>query len=553
MVDFNPFGELLKGITPSPELRRILDMPRRDPEAIGSAIAGPLTVALRVPGSPEPPPGIPAALRWYQALALAEAHDFRGALIPLPVGAGKTLISALLGTVLASARPLVIVPAKLRDKTLRDFEALRPYWRLPVSIQVISYELIGRRPDLLLQIGPDSIVCDEAYRLKNTKSGRKRRIWRYMQHYPNTPFVCLTGTVQKKGFKDWWHIQRACLPEALAVLPHDWQEMTEWDQALAPNLTMRRPLGALSRLCGPQGGGVDEVRTAYGERFRMTPGIITCPGGSCDASIEFTVERVKHPEIERYVEDMRTTWETPNGVPFTEASQLWAHARELANGYVLIWRVPGPPEWMQARRDAAAFVREILKHSRTLDTELQVYQKHGATAPELVRWRQIRPTFTPEPIAHWFTHDIVDLAVARARKDNSLIWIEHVTAGEMIAARHGLPYFGRGGVCATHGSIMDYAGGPAVASIQAVGEGFNLQDRWNSCIVLNAPPGCVEYEQAIGRFHRQGQQADVVRVTQLCVVQEQIDGFRKAVEQARAAQQTDSQAKKLCLADIVYK
>lgn len=564
-------GPPLEGVEPSPELARILDMPRRDPEAVGSAIARPLTERLRLRWPERPPAPLPHELRWYQALALAEAHDFRGALIPLPVGAGKTLISALLPTVLGAKQALVLVPAKLRDKTERDFRALAQWWRVVPRVHVIrtqrdlahapardvilvcSYEMLGTCPDLLLRLGPDAVIPDESYKLKNPKSGRTKRLWRYMRQYPDTPFVPLTGTAQKKGFRDWWHIQRGALPKALHVLPDHWPEMMQWNEALAPGQKQRRPIGALSRLCGPGGGDYEAVRIAYGERFRLTPGVITCPGGSCDASILFTLERVRHPEIEHLVAEMKRTGETPDGVPILEATygaELWRHARELASGYIYRWKVPGPPAWMQARREAAAFVREVLAHSRTCDTELQVYQRYP-TAPELVRWQRIRPTFTPEREPVWFTHDVIDAAVARARKDGALIWTEHRAVGEMIAERHGLPYFESQGRCRRHGSIMDYPGGPCVVSTTAIGEGFNLQDRWHKNLIMNCTPGCVEYEQLMGRTHRMGQDADVVEFTQLWVVAEQYAGVQKALDQARAAAQTDGQAKKLVLADIV--
>lgn len=542
--------QALKGVEPSPELRRILAMPRRDPEAIGQAIAPVLTERLRLRWPERPPPDIPHALRWYQALALAEIHDFRGALVPLPVGAGKSLITILAPTVLRSQRACLLLPAKLREKAYREIEAYRQWWRVQPLIQVLSYETLSVRPDELLRLGPDALICDEAYNLKNPRSGRKKRVWRYMRMYPDTPFIPLTGTVQKKGFLDWWHIQRGALQPEIAVLPHSWPEVVQWNQALAPNLTQRRPVGALSLLCGQQGGDHEGVRKAYGERFRMTPGVITCPGGSCDASIQFTLEHMRHREIDTYMTEMRRTWETPDGTPFNEGSDLWRHARELANGYIYRWKVPGPKRWMEARREANAFLREILRHSRTLDTELQVWRAYP-DEPALVRWREIKPTFTPETEPVWFTYDVIDAAVERARAQKALLWVEHTAVGRKISERHGIPYFARLGRDPQHGSIMDWPGGPCVVSTTAVGEGFNLQDRWHRNVILNITPGCKEYEQTMGRTHRQGQRSDLVEYTQLVLVQEQIAGFEKALAQARAAEQTDSQAKKLTVADVV--
>lgn len=551
MTDFtNLFADVLKGVEPSAELNRILNLPQRDPEELGTKIAPVLTAKLRLRPNETPPARVPAALRWYQALALAEAATYRGALIPLGVGLGKTVVSWLLPVVLGAQRPVLLVPAKLREKTERDFAVLREWWRGVPAVQIISYELVSRRKDLLLQLGPDAIIADEAHRLKNPRSGVKRRVWRYMSHYPETPFIPMTGTLQSKSFLDWHHIQRGALPAPLHVLPDNWDEMVEWDQALGPNKKQRRPLGALSRLAGSGGGDHETVRRAFGERFRRTPGVITCPGGSCDVSLVFELQRKRHPEIEAALKRLDDTWETPNGVPFEEASQLWAHQREVANGYELIWREPGPPEWMARRRAANAFVRETLKHSRTCDTPLEVYRKFPAQ-PELVQWREIRDTFVPEPIATWYTYDVIDDAVQFARKHNALLWIEHVAAGEMIRERHGIPYFGRGAHCGVFGSIMDWKGGPCAVSVRSVGEGQNLQDRWAKNLILNITPGTTAYEQVLGRTHRQGQEADAVEAVQWWFSGTQRDGFYKALEQARAAQDSDGQAKKLVLADVV--
>ena len=113
------FSEVLSGIEPSAELKRIIDMPKRDPEALGTKLAPVVTRKLRHRWPESPPKGTPETLRWYQALALVEANRFRGALIPLPVGAGKTILTGLLPTVLGSRRPVLLVPAKLREKTKR--------------------------------------------------------------------------------------------------------------------------------------------------------------------------------------------------------------------------------------------------------------------------------------------------------------------------------------------------------------------------------------------------------------------------------------------------
>src|SRR5690348_3083142 len=93
---------------------RIVALPRRRlSERAAVAWAHVLTNEYRLPG------GTMALLPW-QGFALAEAAENDGALLVLPVGFGKTLISFLAPTVMNAARPILIVPAALREKTFAD-------------------------------------------------------------------------------------------------------------------------------------------------------------------------------------------------------------------------------------------------------------------------------------------------------------------------------------------------------------------------------------------------------------------------------------------------
>ena len=106
------------------DFKRILELPQRDAESTGAAIAGPLTEMLKKPNGE-------MILRSLQALALAEASDFKGALLLLPVGHGKTLVSYLLPTVLKAQKPLLLVPGKLKQKTQKEFKELSKHWKTP--------------------------------------------------------------------------------------------------------------------------------------------------------------------------------------------------------------------------------------------------------------------------------------------------------------------------------------------------------------------------------------------------------------------------------------
>src|SRR5262245_46563659 len=95
-------------------LRRVLELPRRSWSDSGAKdLAERLTALLKTSGGT-------MTLRPVQAIALYEAYRCHGAFLPIRVGGGKTLISLLLPHVLEASRPLLLLPAKLIEKTRRE-------------------------------------------------------------------------------------------------------------------------------------------------------------------------------------------------------------------------------------------------------------------------------------------------------------------------------------------------------------------------------------------------------------------------------------------------
>ncbi len=526
------------------DLRRVLALPQRDVSPTAELIAEPLSGRLRAPGGTQ-------TLRPLQALALAECHDFGGLLALLPVGEGKTLITFLLPVLLDARAPVLLVPAALVGKTERDFSELREHWRAHPNLQIVSYELVSRRHELLDELDPDLLVCDEVDALKNPKAACTRRVHRFIRSRAadSKPLVfCgLSGTITNRSFRDWWHIQQWALPPLLQPLPYSYPVMQSWSQALDEKLAARRPTGQLWRLVNPDvpTASMPEIREAFGRRLRRTPAVITADGSSVAASIR--IERVDRriPEIEAALEDMRRTWCTPGGEEFSEAADLWRHARELANGFYYKWEPEPPTWWLDPRREFHAFVRSILGGSRTLDTMRQVVDAYG-DAPAVLEWYSIKDAYSPTTVPTWITDAVLDDAVAYAEERNAIVWVEHRAVGERI----DLPYFGEQGLDDSGRSIMNHDGAPCAASSLAVYRGFNLQ-AWSHNLILNAYPVGARYEQLLGRTHRYGQQADAVHVRLLLTADEQRAGFDQAIRDAEYIQQTTGQRQKLCFADYL--
>lgn len=525
----------------SDDLARILRLPQRDAMEVAEQIAEPLSRRLRTPGGT-------MTLHPLQALALCEAHDLQGMLAMLPVGEGKTLITFLLPTVIDCARPVLIIPAALHDKTLRDFAELSQHWR-ESPLEIISYELISRRPELLDELTPDLMICDEVDALKNPKAACTRRVHRFIrEHHPI--FCGLTGTPTNRSFKDWWHIQQWALPPLVQPLPYSYPVMQAWAQALDEKLVARRPTGQLWRLVSDvPHASVSDIRKAFGRRLRRTPGVIASANGSAvSASLRIARVNLHVPEIVRALEDMRRTYCTPGGEEFSEAADLWRHAREIANGFYYRWEPTPPKWWLEPRKDFHAFVRSILGRSRSIDTMAQVAEQFP-DEPAILNWQAVRDGYEPTTVPIWLTDAVLEYADVWSKQNDGLVWLEHRSVGQRLESKYGLPYFGEQGQTDRGQSIMNHAG-PAAVSALACYRGFNLQ-AWSRGLILNSPPVGKHYEQLFGRLHRFGQLADVVEFTLLLTADEQRAGFEQACADAEYIQETTDQRQKLCFADYI--
>lgn len=563
-ADFNPRSNVGKvfrrvGVAKTPELERVLRLPRRvwaEDEGL-EALRLQITEWLRAPGGT-------MVLRPVQAKALEEIHDFGGMLAPIRVGGGKTLISALAPVVVGAQRPLLLVPAKLRKKTLREFHELRKHWLWHPMLAVVSYEKISRDggQQVLETIAPDLIIGDEAHRLKNTNAGVTRKIRRWMKGHPETLFLPMSGTITTRSLRDYGHLAVWALKD-LCPLPKRADMLADWADALDEKVKPDKRLapGALLGLCtgeeldqvaGDLGSALTVVRQAYRRRLVETPGVIATEETALGVSLEI----MEHPytpgaELAPAFEKLRELWETPDGHPFTEAVELWRHARELACGLFYRWDPPAPPEWLAARKAWAAFVRQTLGARRNgIDTEFQVAKTCKAgdlRRVEYDAWQGIRDTFKPNSVPVWVDDAALQACARWMEEGPGIVWTEHVAFGERLSELTGRPYFGSGGEC--RGVAIEEASGPVIASIASNGEGRNLQG-WNRNLVSSAPPNGRIWEQMLGRTHREGQEADEVTYELLLGCREQWEGMQQALADAEYIEHTTGQPQKLLYADL---
>lgn len=541
-------------------LARVLGLPRRRPAS--PELVEALSRVLRVD------PNGTALLRQCQADTLNEAWDYRGAFCPQQVGAGKSLSTMALPTLLRSARPVLMIPASLREKTRRDFVRYRQDWQVRLP-ELVSYQEMGRpdREDLLFRKLPDLLILDEAHHVRNRDAAVTRRIDRYisvMEAGGLRPIVvALSGTLLSENLLDYWHIIRWCLGDR-APVPTRHADAERWAQALD------RDLGILHRI---PGGALDDIPGGFHEWLRNSRGVIPTFGSDCSASILLSVWRPETPpELQRVIDEVTRSSLRPDDELLDEW-ELPDCLAQLALGFWYRWD-PAPPDWwLDPRRAWRYYVRDVLDaHLDGFDSESQIvsaldrdstptsYNVIAASegrnpwteAPvppnadtgraRLAAWRAVREHFTPNTVPVWITDSVLRQAADHARRTPTLVWTRYRAAGFKLAEL-GIPYF-------PGGTDPDGQRNSIALSISAHGTGRNLQ-HYSRALYLTLMANADAWEQGIGRMHRAGQRSDTVNIDVIGSIPYHGATLAKVLTQARAIEKAAGFTPKLCLADWV--
>jgi hypothetical protein len=557
-----------QAIGSSPELMRIIQIPRRN-YSVDSIVsyASQITNILKRPQGTQ-------KLKIIQALALLEIGMVGGLLGPIRVGGGKTLISFLAPVIIELAtqvpqRPVLLVPAKLKEKTKADLLDYSRHWYLSKFIKIVNYELLGRRQsaDLLNNYRPNLIIADEAHKLINRGASVTKKVARYMANYPSTRFIAMSGTITKTSIKDYAWMLRWSL-KSNAPIPNNAGELEEWADALdvAVNEFRRREPGSLIFLANEEeqdmwkDDPLKGARSAYRRRLTETQGVIATDETPLDFPLILTSFDV--PTLDQSVNEafscLRNDYKTPDGWPIPDLLTMARHARELSLGFYYRWNPRPPDHWLTARAEWSAECRDILSRSKTIDSESELclaldrdptQRRQRSKATELLaRWRAVENDFKPNTEAVWLSDKIIKLCV-KWMKIPGIVWTKHTAFAERLSEYSNCPYYGEEALNQKGEPIRSASGkNSIIASIGSCGEGQNLQ-MFSRGLIVCPPANGVGLEQLLGRCHREGQEAHEVTAEFLAACLEHCTAIEKAINHSNYMLQTTGQKFKVLTAD----
>lgn len=525
-----------------------------------------------------------------QTAMMYSLQQWGGAFGAIGVGGGKTLISFLAPTVLQAKRAVLLVPAKLVGKTEHDFKELAKHWPVPKHLEIISYSRISHKKHhkLLWDIEPELILADEAHALANDRAACTRRVRDFLDDFPNTAFVPMSGTMVNRSLRNFAHLLRWSLGRRRMPLPDNDMELGQWARALDEKVKKPIWVGDLVRFipldlrtqlteramaakngvkeADPQSikdDTVQAVRDAVGDRINKTRGVIYTKKRSVEASIYIDLFDAELSDV--LLERLNALQEEKQGImemaekkrlPFL--SKIWQKARQICCGFNYVWDPEPPEEWKEARSKWSSFVLEVLKQDvRGYEAESQVSAAArtgmlGVGSQQLHdHWKRVKPTFTPNIVPEWIDKAPLH-AVARRVKEPTLIWTEFQAVGYELSKITGFPFFHRQGKDQKGNAIEEADPNQTlILSIASNSEGRNLQ-AWHRNLFLTPMGTGRMWEQALGRTHRSGQQADAIYVDIMMGCNELHESLDQAFRDARFIQSMSKNPQKLLLADFIH-
>jgi hypothetical protein len=537
-------------------MSRISDLPRRDWRARAAPYQDRLSTLLRRDDVGQ--------LKLFQTAALLEAPQLRGLFGNGRVGIGKTLAAGLLPRTLRLDRVLYLCPGGIKTETHAHLGDLAERWQVAPNLLLKSYNDISNMPrkgesigGLFGGLGPQAIICDEADKLRNVRgSALARQIHDWMIEHPECVFIVLTGTCDVEGLLDYGHLLDWALREK-SPLPRTEPELQDWSEVLDAG-DMTKAQWVCQDLGIPEDSTLDEIRDAYRERLHSTPGVIIDDTPFDKVPLTAEVHLLPpDPALEPHFIRLRTLWQRPDGFDVVggappaderepdriEGSTIWAVARRMGRGLCYVLDPPPPEPWKLARRGYFAWVRAMLESQRFMTEAVARDYAERARLRQWLAWEDIRDAY--QPASHqrtlWLSDSALRWCIDWGSRAAGVIWTDDIEFAAELARRTGWVYYGSRGYSSA-GDYIENAprGQTIIASRRANSTGRNLQFQWNRCLFVGAVSKSRDFEQAVGRFLRDGIEtwATEVHADILLTCAEDFGAQRNMIASARRTNRT---------------
>lgn len=213
---------------------------------------------------------------------------------------------------------------------------------------------------------------------------------------------------------------------------------------------------------------------------------------------------------------LQETWARPDGEELVTAIETAEVDRQLRLGGFYAWSREPDREWLRARRAYKKAQREWLQNHplNVIDSperlERALLRGDGPSMAEAVDWFGIKGR-AEEPPKEWRGLDATPAHewAAFLKGAPTVFFGQRVAFAELVATYGAMPYYGAG-TDAGKGILKEDGSRSIVASLGAHGTGKNLQ-MFSTAVLLDPPPSGARLEQVLGRLHRPGQGASLVR------------------------------------------
>ena len=580
----------------SPDLTRILALPRRPPPDLAGIEGEALVELISSRYARHNPncrckalqkeydrPSAPCVtrLRPVQAWSLFEVGKVGGLIGFIGVGHGKTLLDLLSIWALKVRLALLLVPKNVLKQLIADYVVVGEHFKMPSLVvhgiewnkiipgapilHVMPYSLLCRpgATSFLRQLKPEAIIADEAQKLRHPDTATTSRVMRYFHENRSTKFCAWSGSFTNSSIADYAHHCALALREG-SPLPVDPQVVSDWARAIDPS-DFPAPVGALKALCSNE----DDIEDGYHLRLVETAGVVHTITAATKAELVIQERKLTVPDvILQHLKEVRNTWTRPDGEEIILALDVVKCLREIAAGFYYRWEFPRHEkralieEWLEARKTWNKEVRERLKQRREHLDSPQLCERAAQRAwgdrekdkklPEWKasawpRWREVKGKVKPVTVPVYLDDFLAQDAANWGMKNKGIVWYAHAAFGQWVASISGLPLHG-GGPDAGQRIGTEKGDRSIVASVKSHGTGRDgLQRLFADQLVTNSPSSPEEWEQTMGRLHRDGQEAPIVRVYFYRHTAELSDSVDKAMVRALYVQKTTRNAQKLRL------